>query len=83
MLPVDSGFDVYTHFEVGDAAGALHLKRMGLSGIRLSVACVRSRSAADLLLQLLRIASSLHCDPADGAVDVSQIVGRQFECNCA
>ncbi len=35
-------------------------------------------AAADLLLQLLRIASSLHCDPGDGAVDVSQIVGRPF-----
>jgi hypothetical protein len=45
--------------------------------------CRVCRSAAYHVLQFFRIPSPLHRDLGDSAVDVAQIVGRQFDFSCS
>src|ERR1035438_2826101 len=48
---------------------------------RCAVRYVSSRSAAGHLLQLFRVPSSLHRDLGGGAVNLTEVVRRKFDCH--
>src|SRR4051794_12189277 len=44
--------------------------------------CPGTASATGHLLQLLGVSIALHRDPGGGVIDLTQIVGREFDRNC-
>src|SRR6266478_5407083 len=50
---------------------------------RISLSRVCHRSATGHLLQLFGVTSSLHGDLGSGAIDFTEVVRREFECNCS